>query len=85
MPRRGFSVATWRYLRQPMTNTKSEVSKMQFKFVRDDNEAAEGWGTATIPIDVYMEAITGKPEAERDAYLEAWLKANPGFSHNVAV
>lgn len=76
MPRRGFPVATSRCLRQPMTSIRTKVYKMQFKFVRDENGADEGWRTAIIPMNVYIEAITGKTEAERDAYLEAWLQVN---------
>lgn len=50
---------------------------MEFKLVPGENDAAEGWGTATIPMNVYMEAIKGKTPHERDAFLEAWLQANP--------
>lgn len=52
---------------------------MEFKLVRGENDAAEGWATATIPMKVYMEATNGKTPAERDAFLEAWLQANPSF------
>ena len=53
---------------------------MEFKLVPGENDAAEGWATATIPMKVYMEAIKNKTPAERMHFWRLGCKQTPALS-----